>query len=91
MRYGDLWRTNRRLFHRFFNVSVASQFDDKIYKAVDVFLRRLAGSPERFLKHIHLYVRPHSTIVLSPAHACLVGKPYWVIDLVGCVRGEHRV
>ncbi len=56
MSYGNLWRTHRRLFHRFFNVSVVDQFDDKIHKAVNVFLHRLSESPERFLKHIHLYV-----------------------------------
>ncbi|KAF9786299.1 cytochrome P450 [Thelephora terrestris] len=53
MHYGTTWRNHRRLFHRFFNISVADQFDDKIHKAVNVFLRRLAESPERFLKHVH--------------------------------------
>ena len=60
MHYNNTWRNHRRLFHRFFNVSVAHQFDDKIYKAVNVFLHRLSESPERFLKHVHLcvYLRP---------------------------------
>lgn len=33
-----------------------SRFDDKIHKAVNVFLHRLSESPERLLKHVHLYV-----------------------------------
>ena len=56
MHYGSTWRNHRRLFHRFYNVSVADQFDDKMYKAVNVFLHRLSESPERFLKHVHLCV-----------------------------------
>jgi hypothetical protein len=56
MPYNNIWRIHRRLFHRFFNASVADQFDDKIYKAVNVFLHRLSESPERFLKHTHLCV-----------------------------------
>ena len=56
MQYDSTWRNHRRLFHRFFNVSVADQFDDKIYNASNVFLHRLSESPERFLKHVHLCV-----------------------------------
>lgn len=51
MPYGSIWRTHRRLFHRFFNVGVADLFDDKIEKAVNVFAHRLSESPERFLDH----------------------------------------
>ena len=56
MPYGDTWRIHRKLFHRFFNVAVIDQHDEKIEKAVNVLLRRLSESPERFLKHVHLYV-----------------------------------
>ena len=73
MRYGNLWRTSRRLFHRFFNISAASQFDDKIHKAVNVFLHRLSDSPERFLKHAHLYVNPCSIIGMAQAHCTHFG------------------
>jgi len=59
MHYGNTWRIHRRLFHRFFNVSVADQFDDKIHKAINVFLRRLSESPGRFLNHVQLYVSLH--------------------------------
>ena len=56
MSYGSTWRVHRKLFHHFFNISVADQFDDKIHNAVNAFLRRLSESPERFLKHAHLCV-----------------------------------
>ena len=73
MRYGNTWRIHRRLFHRFFNVSVADQFDDKIYNAIDVFLRRLSETPERFLEHARLYVGPHLFIFSQP-HRTLIGR-----------------
>ena len=73
MRYGDLWRIHRRLFHRFFNVSAANQFDDKIHTAVNVFLRRLSGSPECFLKHAHLCVGSRPIFASSRAHHMLFG------------------
>ena len=60
MGYGETWRIHRKLFHRFFNVAAADQYDDKIEKAVNVLLCRLSESPERFLKHVHLYVGPTS-------------------------------
>jgi len=69
MEYGNTWRIHRRLCHRFFNASVADQFDDKIREAISVFLRRLSESPERFLEHTHLYVgRRSETLALSLAH-----------------------
>ncbi|KAF9645500.1 cytochrome P450 [Thelephora ganbajun] len=65
MPYGNTWRIHRKLFHRFFNVSVADQFDDKIHKAVNVFLHRLSESPERFLKHAHFLT---GSLTLSVAY-----------------------
>ena len=69
MNYGSLWRSHRRLMHRFFSVSVADIFDDKIHQAVGVFLRRLLESPERCVNHASLYVSPsldHCTVLGSP-------------------------
>jgi len=68
MPYGNLWRTSRRLFHRFFNITALGRFDDKTHKAVNVFLHRLSESPERLLKHARLYVGLRSIITLSQAH-----------------------
>ena len=68
MHYGSVWRVHRRLMHRFFNPSVADEFDDKIHRAVNVFLRRLVDSPERFLNHAELYVGPRSILAPSWAH-----------------------
>jgi len=53
MPYGNTWRIHRKLFHRFFNITVVDQFDDKVSKAVNNFLRRLSESPDRFLNHAH--------------------------------------
>jgi len=68
MRYGSLWRTHRRLIHRFFSVSNTNIFDDKIYQAAKVFLRRLLESPERCVSHASLYVSPHLILAPSRAH-----------------------
>ena len=88
MPYGNLWRIHRRLMNRFFNPSVVNRFYDEIYKAVNVFLRRLSESPERFLKHAHLCVSPTQSLhYLGLIAFLLIGKPYWVFGLVGCVRG----
>ena len=94
MQYGNTWRTHRRLFHRFFNVSVVDQFDDKIYKAVNTFLLRLSQSPERFLKHVHLYVGLHSiqsSLRLRLIAYRLTRKPHCVINFLDVVWDGHRV
>ena len=90
---GNLWRAHRRLFHRFFDASAVGQFDDKVHEAVNIFLRRLSESPEHLLNHVGLYVGLHSIPALSRANSAslLTGKPYWIFDLIDCVRGEHRV
>jgi hypothetical protein len=78
--------------HRFFNPSLADQFDDKIYKAVNVFLHRLSESPERFLKHAHLYVNPTQSLYHSGFTTCpSIGKSERIFEPVNCVRGERRV
>ncbi|KAF9645498.1 CyP450 monooxygenase [Thelephora ganbajun] len=71
MPYGNAWRVHRRLLHRFFNASVVNQFDDKIHKAVNVFLHRLSESPERFLKHVRFLT---GSLALSVAYGLNVGS-----------------
>ena len=56
MPYGNRWRTHRRLFHRFFNISAVEQFDPRLFKGIRDFLRRLAESPADFADHTRLYV-----------------------------------
>ena len=56
MPYGNRWRTHRRLFHRFFNVSTVERFDPRLFKGIRSFLKRLAESPEDFADHTRLYV-----------------------------------
>jgi len=93
MHYSSAWRIQRRLFHRFFNISVVDQFD-KIREAVSVFLHRLIESPERFLSHTQLYVSLHLTrslrcvwVTLFP----LTAKPHRILDLFDRVWGKYRV
>ena len=90
MGYGDLWNTHRQLFRRFFDPSAVDQFDDKIHKAVNVFLHRLSETPERFLKHAHLYVGFRSTSYnLGLTVWTSTGKSYRIFDFIGRVRGEY--
>jgi len=55
MPYGNRWRTHRRLFHRFFNVSAVDRFDSRLFKGIRDFPGRLADSPEDFADHTRLY------------------------------------
>ena len=92
MHYGNLWRTHRRLFHRFFNASTASQFDDKIHKAVIVFLHRLSESPKRFLNHTRLYVCPCALLDrLKLTMSLSINKSYRVFGPVDRVRGGRKI
>jgi hypothetical protein len=68
MSYGSAWRIHRKLFHRFFSVAIKDRFDDKICDAVNVFIHRLSESPEKFLKHAHLYVVSQPILALSWAY-----------------------
>ncbi|KAF9646882.1 cytochrome P450 [Thelephora ganbajun] len=54
MPYGNRWRTNRRLFHRFFNISAVERLDPRLFRGIRGFLRRLAESPEDFADHTRL-------------------------------------
>ena len=94
MHYNSTWRIHRRLFHRFFNISVVDQFDDKIHGAVSVFLHRLTESPERFSNHAHLYVSLYpsrSLRCVEVALLLLIAKPHWIFDLFDRVWGEYQV
>ena len=94
MRHGNTWRIHRRLFHRFFNAAVVDQFDDKIHRAVNVFLHRLSESPEHLFKHADLYVDLHpiqSLHRLGLTTHPLTGQPHPVFDLVDYLWAECRV
>lgn len=54
MRYGDEWRHQRRLFHRYLNNTAVSMFQPEEKKATHELLNRLAREPEDFLGHIRL-------------------------------------
>ena len=59
MPYGPRWRTHRKLFHDFINVSATKNYDVNLAKAASNFLINLHRNPKAFREHIHLYV-PHS-------------------------------
>ncbi|KAJ6549064.1 cytochrome P450 [Mycena vulgaris] len=52
MKYGDEWRTHRRLFHQGFSVTAAQSFRPKERAATHGLLRRLLRTPEAFSAHL---------------------------------------
>ncbi|KAJ7688262.1 cytochrome P450 [Mycena rosella] len=51
MKYGEDWRTTRRLFNHAFNVTASQQYRPQLQKAARLLLERLLDSPEEFLPH----------------------------------------
>ena len=56
MPYGPRWRTHRRLFHDFINLSTVETYDVNQVKAVSNFLVNLHRNPEAFREHIYLFI-----------------------------------
>lgn len=54
MHYGNEWRRQRRMMHRYFNIHVVKMFQPKETQAVHELLHRLAEEPEDFMKNIRL-------------------------------------
>ena len=52
--YGNMWKSRRKLLHKFLNVRAVTQFDDYQRKHAYRLLSNLAVSPERFLDHAEL-------------------------------------
>ncbi|KAJ7697221.1 cytochrome P450 [Mycena rosella] len=51
MKYGDTWRTNRRLMNRAFNAKAARQYRPRELAATHALLQRLLNSPDAFFDH----------------------------------------
>ena len=87
MRYGNLWRSCRRLFHNFLSAKAVVNFDDYQYKSAHRFLARVVDSPEDFLDHVKLYVL---TKIGSLAHLTyyVLRKCDWGIHTRNDVRDE---
>ena len=56
MPYGPRWRTHRKLFHDFINLSTVDNYDVNQAKAVSNFLVNLHKGPGAFKEHIHLCI-----------------------------------
>ena len=54
MPYGPRWRTHRRLFHEFINISTVENYDIDQVRAVSNFLVNLHQEPKGFREHIEL-------------------------------------
>ena len=63
MPYGPRWRTHRKLFHEFIDISTVKNHDVNQVKAVSNFLINLYQKPGSFREHIHLCA-PHSRALL---------------------------
>ena len=65
MRYGPRWRTHRKLFNDFINLSTVDRYDVNQVKAVSNFLVNLLRNPEALREHINLYISFHLISVLA--------------------------
>lgn len=54
MPYGQRWRTHRKLFHEFINISTVGNYDSNQIKVVSNFLVNLHREPKAFREHIEL-------------------------------------
>jgi hypothetical protein len=64
MRYGDLWRSHRRVHHKNFRPKDTTEFEKKQLKAIHELLRRLVHNPHDLFPHVRLWV-PFSSRLLS--------------------------
>ncbi|KAJ7279712.1 cytochrome P450 [Mycena rebaudengoi] len=51
MKYGDEWRTHRRLFNQAFNVKASRKYEPQELAGTHALLTRLLSSPEGFIDH----------------------------------------
>lgn len=58
MPYGQRWRTHRKLFHDFINLSTVDNYDVNQVKVVSTFLVNLHRNPEAFKEHVYLCISP---------------------------------
>ena len=56
MPYGPRWRTHRKLFNEFINISTVKNYDVHQAKGVTNFLVNLHRKPDIFRKHVNLLV-----------------------------------
>ena len=56
MKYGNKWKSYRRLFREYMGPGPVKTYEDTLRKAADSLLVRLANDPKRFREHTKLSV-----------------------------------
>ena len=70
--YGERWRTHRRLFHQFFNITIVDRYDEDLRRAASRLLRNLGDNPADFHHHIKLAT---GSLALSITYSIGVDSP----------------
>jgi len=98
MRYGSMWRRQRRLFHQHFNHAAISRYHPVISNEATKLVRNLSETPEQFSEHIGRFVTDHSyplslpilvrsrtdnRYVLSSYLTCIIVKVTYGFDISG--------
>ncbi|KAJ6559613.1 cytochrome P450 [Mycena capillaripes] len=76
MKYGDEWRTHRRLVNQEFNMGAVPKFHHAERGAVHTLLRRLLSNPEGFLSHLRQMVGEVIVSVTYGIDVLPVNDPY---------------
>ena len=71
-KYGERWRTHRRLLHEFFNVASVKRYDEDQRKATARLLEGLGKHPANFRNHIQLAT---GSLALSITYDIRVDSP----------------
>ncbi|KAJ7290617.1 cytochrome P450 [Mycena rebaudengoi] len=76
MKYGDEWRTHRRLFNQEFNIGAVPKFHHTERVAAHALLRRLLSNPDGFLSHLRQMVGEVIVSVAYGIDVLPVNDPY---------------
>ena len=60
MRYGEKWKSYRRLFHEYMGPIPVKDYEDAFRKAANSLLVRLEEDPKRYREHTKLYAPVYS-------------------------------
>ena len=76
-KYGEKWRTYRRLFHEFFNVATVGRYDENQNKTTSRLLKSLSEHPEDFHRHIQLATGSLALSIAYGIQVDSVDNPYF--------------
>ena len=71
-KYGEKWRTHRRLFHQFFDIAITDRYDEDLRRAASRLLRNLGDNSTDFHHHIKLAT---GSLALSITYGIRVDSP----------------